>query len=165
MPLEGPRDMPLPSEYNQAFPDILESDYVEISRELECPQRLTLCNGDKHGALPVKGWIFGPAYRLCVPMVVQKGSIRVLVIFIVDPCSPATYLRADTLRALCDHHDTEAVTEYTTAKVNGTTTQVYLARDGFANVDVLGSDYLRSQSVKVVADYRNLTVSIDAATR
>jgi hypothetical protein len=118
------------------------------------------------GTFPVQGKIFGHAHRLFAPMVVTKGSTRVQVIFLIDMCSPATYLRADTMRALLGLDESAAVPDYgVVARINGGSTQVYLSHGRFANVDLLGSDFLSCEQAKLVADYDNRTFSIEATTR
>ena len=78
----------------------------------------------------------------------------------MDTCSPATYLRPDTLARIAGLADGEAVPTSTNAAMHGVTLSVAPSRAHFSNVDLLGQDFLAAARCTLTVTYPTKTCTL-----
>ena len=135
--------------------DITESSFVDIARDLG-HKRLSPADGFL--AFPIKGSFYGPSNRIFLPLVVssaKRGPINVL--FLVDTGAPMSFLREDTLEAL---GFTESIPSSATVLIQGLRISVGLSSESFANVDLLGQDFLTRMGGLLTVNYRDFSCEL-----
>jgi hypothetical protein len=109
---------------------------------------------------PVSGVIWGANHRLMVNLVCRRSSKNpvsaINVIFLVDTGSPQTYLSAAAYEALIGPGKESIIPE--TMRVQIQVEEVLLTcispkGSHFANVNVLGMDFLAKQRLSIVTDF------------
>ena len=148
----------LPENYEVLITDVQDHDLRSIGDHLGV-HRLSVAE-KKHATLPVHGIMRGISVHMFVPLVVSFRDTCVNVLFLIDTGSPNTYIRTDTLERLGfkDHIPCDLNVE-----IQGTTLTVYLSHSHFANVDLLGQDFMTQRSVRTIADYRRKTIVLEEA--
>ena len=164
--MEAPPGVVDPSQFDVLITDILDEDYPSIAGELGCVRRLTPVETD--GPFPVSGCIFGRNMRLFVPLTVfrrraNKAEVGVQVLFLLDTGSPATFMRKDTFAALDIDVDAQPMRITPTFHVQGQSLPVSVSHSHFANVDLLGQDYLKLMRGGVSINYVSSTLQLRVA--
>jgi len=139
--------------------DIKEDDLSTIGTELGV-ERLSAAPGD--GPFPVVGTIFGANHRVFVPLTVRHARGRghaVNVLFLLDMGAPTTFLRRDTLSAV---GYSDSVPSTANVYIQGVKVAVAVSHGHFANVDLLGQDFMVRMAAKLTVDYADLSCSIEA---
>ncbi len=132
-----------PDVYDVLLMDIKPEDFFKISRRLGVEP---LSIPTSVPSFPAHGIIYGSCHRLFISLVVKKRSISLNVNFLYDTGSPYTYLRAETLKAL---GFTENVPEDADVLIHGCATTVYPSTKHFAEVDILGQEYVNDISAAI----------------
>ena len=151
--------------YDVLITDILDDNYPDIERQLECPPRLTPVLVD--GPFPVRGVLYGRNMRLVVSLTVFRSRQRaedekgVTVIFVIDTGSPATYVRAGTLRALGLDPAAQSMRAALRLRVQGLSLPVSVSSNHFSNVDLLGQDFFRLVGGNVTINYSAMTFKVE----
>ncbi len=148
-----------PAAFDVVTTDISEADLARLGPEHFGCERLARASSD--AGFPARGVIWGASHRIFVPLTVRHSDGEpVRVLFLLDTASPHTFLRADTLRAL------GLVASPSTSPnvfINGTKVSVSMSHSRFANVDLVGADFLVRVSATVQIDYAALEVIVESA--
>ena len=121
-------------DFDIILPDIHEKDIVEIISPL----------------FKIKGFVWGPCCRQVAPIAVGYKGRNKDTIFIIDSCSPQTYLANSVLMAF----GVQPVRrEKIPMIIHGKELMVDLSHSNFADVSILGTDFLMQRGVLLIADY------------
>lgn len=147
--------VPDASRYSVLIDDISEEDFEGIGAELGM-ERLSVAAEPL--PLPVTGIFWNDqSNRVFLPMTVRPLKLEdgplLHVLFLVDPGSPHTYLRRDTLDALFPHSTGRKVTRVIINDLI-TPVNVTLSRGDFENVDLLGQDFMVSGGYDLLIKYK-----------
>jgi hypothetical protein len=137
--------------------DVKEDNMRTIARNLGTSY---LADASSTPTYPIIGELYGEYNRAVVNLVVSMRKRAKDVIFIVDTGSPFTYLSAATLHALgCRNIFPGTVT----VEVHGRLLNVHLSpsTSHFADVNVLGTDFMFATEARLLVDYGKMTVRID----
>ena len=149
-----------PTSYDVFITDISEADLAHLGRDHFGFERLSrAAAADAH--FPARGVIYGANKRVFVPLAVRHSSgALVRVIFLLDTSAPSSFLRDDTLRAL---GFTDTVPSAPNVFIMGYKLSVGISHGHFANVDLLGADFLFRAGATVTVNYAALECTIEAA--
>jgi len=145
-----------PKLFDVLITDITDTDLRTIGNELGS-LRLSAAAEFQSNDNPINGLIYGPTFRVFVPIIVSKKHININVTFLFDTGSPNTYLREDTMRAL---GFVDNIPSDTMVRINGIGITAYLSRGHFVNVDIMGQDCMAFLRAKVLLDYGLKTVEV-----
>lgn len=107
------------------------------------------------------GTIFGANHRIFVPLTVRHASRRAVnVLFLLDTGAPSSFLRHDTLAAL---GYIDSVPSTANVFIHGVKVAVGVSHGHFANIDLLGQDFMVRVAAKLFVDYGDLSCSIQVA--
>ena len=153
-PLEPMQMTIRPSEYDVVITDISESEIQNIGTILGV-EHLSVASDSYE--FPVNGIMYGQNLRIFVPLVVKKRNIDnfIRVNFLFDTASPVTFLRKQTFEALGFR---ENIPAEVVAEIHGISVHVHLSHGHFANVDIIGQDYLRRAGITTTLNYNKLSV-------
>ena len=147
MPLEV-RTLLLPEEN-----DILLNDVSEVS--LKCIEdELGSHEPPEPPVYPVYGIIRGPCYRMWIRLVLKKKDIMMNAVFLYDTGSPYTHLSADTFEKLGYTHN---IPDNTIVSVHGVNMNVYLSKNHFSYINLLGQDFSMCSRLKVLTSFEDFT--------
>ena len=147
-----------PASFDVLITDISEADLAHLGRDHFGFERLSLAS-PADARFPARGVIYGANRRVFVPLTVRHSSGKPLrVFFLVDTGAPSTFLREDTLRAL---GFADSVPSAPNVFISGIKISVGLSHGHFANVDLLGADFLFHARTTVTVNYAALECLID----
>jgi hypothetical protein len=155
LPLEPVRDYSIINNYDVLITDISDTDLSRLGSELGI-MRLSQATSDI--LFPVTGVVYGRNSRLFVPLVVEKRSKRINVLFLYDTGSPGTFLRHDTLQAL---GFVESIPDETDIIIQGERVTVSPSRSHYENVDLLGQDFVEKLGAVLTVNYKMGTLKIE----
>lgn len=135
--------------------DINESSFIDIARDLGHKR---LSPVDSPATYPIKGSFYGPSNRVFLPLAVSTAHRSpIMVLFLVDTGAPMSFLREDTLAAL---GFTESTPSSATVLIQGLRVSVGLSTEHFANVDLLGQDFLTRLGGLLTINYRDFSCEL-----
>ena len=135
-------------DFDIILPDIHEKDIVEIISPLFNMKNLQESTYTEFGK--IKGFVWGPCCRQVAPIAVGYKGRNKDTIFIIDSCSPQTYLANSVLMAF----GVQPVRrEKIPMIIHGKELMVDLSHSNFADVSILGTDFLMQRGVLLIADY------------
>ena len=161
--LELNRVMPIDADVNRYIPasafeiilsDIHDSDIYAIQSELGVSN---MSHAENELSFPVHGLIYGTNLRLCVALSVKKRDVCKNVIFLIDTGSPYTFLAIDTLA--CIGFD-ENIPNATNVSVNGVSISVSPSHGHFANINLLGQNYMQAAGIQFSVNYKSRTLQL-----
>ena len=135
--------------------DIHDSDIQDIGEFLGKPN---LAVATVEHLPTVKGILYGWQHRVFVSLPVRKRNKVLDVLFLYDTGSQGCHLRSDTFAAL---GYAENVPESAAVHINGFYIQSSLSVAHYANVNVLGQEFMRGNFAKVHLDFDKLEATID----
>lgn len=107
----------------------------------------------------IDGILYEANARPIVPLHVQIGSSCRSVFFIVDTGSPWTFICPNAINGF----DAEVPSDYFKSTIQGVVlpiTHVSSSSSHFSDLNILGTDYMRTAGVELRADYTNLTLTL-----
>jgi hypothetical protein len=142
--------------------DVKHETLVEIGENLEIEY---LNQTDETPTFPVTGLLFMPNNRIMVNLVCRWQKRKGLhgaplnVVFLVDTGSPMTYISHQAMRALINAPDSN-LPKSLMVNIHGTVTQCHLSPKDkhFADVNVIGMDYLVSRQLSLKMNYNEKVV-------
>lgn len=135
--------------------DIHDSDIQDIGEFLGKPN---LAVATIEHLPSVKGILYGWQHRVFVSLPVKKGNKVLDVLFLYDTGSQGCHLRSDTFAAL---GYAENVPKSAAVHINGFYIQASLSVAHYANVNVLGQEFMRGNFAKVHLDFDTLEATIE----
>ena len=147
-------DPGLPNECDMMLSDVKEKHlYSEIAKKLNITY---LENVERRSEEELHGVLWGQYSRVMVPIIMDFVGMRKKVIFLVDTGSPRTYISEHVFGSF------QQVKESATIFLNGHELFVLMSPENshFADVNVLGSDFLKLVNAKLVVFYENNIVQI-----
>ena len=149
-----------PASFDALITDISEADLAHLGRDHFGFERLSRAAA-ADARFPARGVVYGANRRVFVPLAVRHSRGEPLRVFVlVDPGAPSTCLREDTLRAL---GFVDSVPSAPNVFINGIKISVGLSHGHFANVDILGADFLFHARTTVTINYAALECLVDVA--
>lgn len=148
-----------PSMQDLLLLDVKHETLIEIGENLEIEY---LNHTDETPTFPVIGLLFMPNSRIMVNLVCSRQKRRgfhgahLNVVFLVDTGSPMTYISHQAMRALINVPDSN-LPKSMMVNIHGTVTQGHLSPKDkhFADVNVLGMDYLVSRQLSLKMNYND----------
>jgi hypothetical protein len=148
-----------PSMQDLLLLDVKHETLMEIGENLEIEY---LNQTDETPTFPVTGLLFMPNNRIMVNLVCSRQKRRgfhgvpLNVVFLVDTGSPMTYISHQAMRALINAPDAN-LPKSMMVNIHGTVTQGHLSPKDkrFADVNVLGMDYLVSRQLSMKMNYND----------
>ena len=135
-------------DFDIILPDIHEKDIVEIISPLFNMKNLQESTYTEFGK--IKGFVWGPCCRQVAPIAVGYKGRNKDTIFIIDSGSPQTYLANSVWMAF-------GLQPFRREKIpmiiHGKELYVDQSHGHFADVSVLGTDFLLQRGALVIADY------------
>ena len=143
--------------------DVKHDTLVEIGENMEIQY---LGENNEKPLFPVTGLLFMPNVRLMVNLVCsrqkrnEKHGLQLNIIFLVDTGSPVTYLSRQAMHALIGTDGTNTPKSLMVSVHDGTVVICHLSPQDkhFADVNVLGMDYLSTRQLSMNIDYKKKTV-------
>ena len=143
--------------------DVKHDTLVEIGENMEIQY---LGENDEKPLFPVTGLLFMPNVRLMVNLICSrhkrsgKHGPQLNIIFLVDTGSPVTYLSQQAMHALIGADGTNAPKSMKVKIHDGTVVICHISPQDkhFADVNVLGMDYLSIRQLSMNIDYKQNTV-------
>ena len=113
-------------------------------------------------SFPVTGLIFMPNGRLMVNLVCSLDRPRINIIFMIDTGSPVTYLSQQAIQALVADPLVIIPKSLIVRIHDGTVMICHVSPQDkhFADVNVLGMDYLSSSQLSINLNYKEKTVEL-----
>lgn len=147
------------ADYDVYVTDISDQNLVDIGTHLGYP-RLSI-SSQAAIPYPVNGVMFGHGMRWFIPLVVSLRNKHTNVAFMVDPGSPTTFLRRDTVTTLFENY--ENVPENPLVRINGSEKPftVGISRAHFESVDLLGQDFMDAMCLEVNMNYRTREITVN----
>lgn len=161
--LEFNRVMPIDADVNQYIPasafeillsDIHDSDVVAIESELGVSN---MSHAENELSFPVYGLIYGPNLRLFIALTVKKRDVCKNVIFLIDTGSPYTFLAKETFNCIGFE---ENIPNATNVSVNGIGISVAPSHGHFANINLLGQNYMQAAGIQFSVNYKSRTLQL-----
>jgi len=149
MPLEV--ETLLPDENDILLTDVTESQFHSVEIELNV-QNGTETN--KTHKYPVQGVIMGSYGRMWIPLIVCKRNKSFHTIFLYNTGSPYTHLSKFILEKI---GYTDNIPESIVVNINGVNLTVYLSKNHFENINLLGQDFMKLAGIDVAISYNNLS--------
>ena len=155
IPLETAVPIINPYDYDVLISDVRDTDYESIGEEVGYKRHATF----SESVLPqtINGVMWGPSLRAFIPLVITKRGVSITILFLFDTGSPSTYLREDTLSKI---GFIENIPRSTKVDLHGTTMDVYKSHGHFANVDLLGQDFMRKSNCIIQLNYQKEQVNL-----
>ena len=156
IPLETAVPIINPFDYDVLISDVRDTDYEAIGNEVGY-KRYAIFSDSDTPPQTINGVMWGPSLRAFIPLVVSKRGVSVTVLFLFDTGSPSTYLCEDTLSKI---GFTENIPRSTKVDLHGTTMDVYKSHGHFANIDLLGQDFMRKSNGFIQLNYQKELVHL-----
>ena len=133
--------------------DILLNDVSEVS--LKCIEKELEVNVPPGPPVyPVYGIIRGPCCRMWIRLVLKKKQILMNAVFLYDTGSPYTHLSAETFEKLgYSNH----IPENSVVNVHGVNMNVYLSKNHFSHINLLGQDFSMCSRLKIMTSFEDFT--------
>ena len=155
-----------PSLQNLLLVDLKHETLLEIGENLEI-QYLGQSETESP-TYPVTGLIFLPNMRLMVNLVCSRqkrdgtNGHLINVIFLINTGSPVTYLSQQAIQALINFPAANTPRSLSIRIHDGTVILCHVSPQDkhFADVNVLGMDYLSSRQLSISLDYKKKTVKL-----
>lgn len=141
----------LPDDNDILLTDVTETLFHSIEMDLG------IKNGTRttqHPEYPIVGMITGSYYRMWIPLIVRKRDVSVHAIFLYDTGSPFTHLSKEIMELLGYTHHTP---DMTLVNIHGVNINVYLSKNHFQNINLLGQDFMTLCQLEVSTSYKELT--------
>ncbi len=133
--------------------DILLNDVSEVS--LKCIEdELGAHDPPELPVYPVHGIIRGPCCRMWICLVLKKKDVMMNAVFLYDTGSPYTHLSADTLEQLGYRNH---LPENSVVNVHGVNMNVYLSKNHFSHINLLGQDFSMCSRLKIMTSFEDFT--------
>ena len=87
----------------------------------------------------ISGTVYGDGLRCFAPMVLDNGEKKIDAVFLVDTGAPQTFISEKTLRAMNWSYE---IDNHVLLKINGVELLVQKSKNHFAEINVLGMDFL-----------------------
>lgn len=142
----------LPDENDILLNDVTENQFHSVETELG------VCDGSVATAAdikyPVNGLIMGAYCRMWIPLIISKRSNKINTIFLYDTGSPYSHLSKHILEKLgyVDH-----IPENIVVNIHGVNMNVYLSKNHFEHINLLGQDFMKLAGIDVAISYNELT--------
>ena len=142
--------------------DLATSDLNDIARTMEVDY---LGPTSLPGTFPAIGCIWGRNRRLMVPLVCRlrtnKHAPSVIIIFLIDTGSPVTYICQEAMEAMLEKDSYLPKVLYVKIQ-SGRSIQCHLSPKDhhFANVNVLGMDFLSENEVFPIPNWSEKSFSL-----
>ena len=140
-------DAVTPSIYDIMLLDVCDKDVEELVAPLVNAKHLG--ETQKQVTDEVIGIIYGSNFRLFAPFIVEmKGKIKE-VVFLIDNGAPKTYVTEKTLRSFGADPTRIAIN----MQIHGIKKTVEMSHSHFAEINVIGSDFLKQAQATMLVDY------------
>jgi hypothetical protein len=147
-----------PSLQDMIFIDITAKELLSIAKRLEVDYLGPAA--EFPGSFPISGEIYGPNKRLMVNLACRRretNTSAINVIFLIDTGSPASYLSAKAMEALIGNPGSRLPRQLPVRIHTKTVIECHLSPldKHFADVNVLGADFLVENGLTLKANYCN----------
>lgn len=151
MPLEVETFL-LPDENDILQNDVTENQFHSVETELGVSDGSHVMT--RNIEYPIKGLIMGAYSRMWIPLIVSKRNNTINAVFLYDTGSPYTHLSQHILEKLgyVDH-----IPENVVVNIQGVNMNVYLSKNHFEHINLLGQDFMKLAGLDVAISYHDLT--------
>ncbi len=153
-----------PSFINPAVFDVLLSDVQEQHLHEEIAIRLKVNYlGDRdnvdNSRKTIRGIVFGHNYRPMVNLIIASEEYKkpINVIFLIDTGSPSFYICEEAMQALGYNHSKP---KSFNVLFGGVVTQACKSCNHFADINLIGTSFLRDTNALLEVDYKMLTIEL-----
>lgn len=149
MPLEI-NTLLLPDENDILLTDVSKIQFHSVKMKLEVQNGTETNETHKY---PIQGVIMGLYGRMWIPLIVAKRNKSFNTIFLYDTGSPYTHISKFIFEKI---GYTDNIPESIMVNIHGVNLTVYLLKNHFEHINLLGQDFMKFSGLNVSISYNNL---------